>query len=697
MKMSAAMESDKFAFRIKIKTKFIIWVTLLTIVVMSLVGYTTYFREERMIMANINESGRILSRALAERCTDPLLKSDFPLVAIYVAQIAESKGKGIAYAMAFDENAMCIAHSALPMEGKTLDDPITLELVSDAVKNTSRVLVDGNRKILDIGQIMKVSTTLKGAVRIGFDLAILNEHLNDTVLQILVVTLLAIGLGSLVSVFLANYILKPINLLTEGARLIGNGTFDQTIPIISYDELGFLAYTFNSMNDNLRHSMSEQRKRLNQLTALHDLSKVISSFRDIDNLLKAIVGNAAHVMNSGKCSITHIEKATGKLSIRVGLGLEETDEKDVLPPAAGILPGSGEEAEKDVGILEHITPSGGGYINDMVIKAGQPILVTDIETDKRFGHLSRKGYRSRSFMVVPIKIKDEVIGTMSLTDKKTGEAYNSDDLKLLSTLAGQAGMAIENAILHLKDIEQQRSARELEMASNIQMNMLPTEFPNFEGIKITGFSTPAKKVGGDYFDILKLSPTRMGVAIGDVSGKGMPAALLMVEIRTIIQARAEDSLSSLEVIRKVNEIIIKDAEPGMYATLFYGIYDLETRILTYTNAGHNYPLLYRAGGEAYETLETTGMFVGMFENAAFKENSVTLGLGDLIIFYTDGITEAMGHSGEMYGLKRLCNTVAENRGKDYLGVRAAIEGSVAEFTTGKEQSDDLTLMVISFA
>jgi sigma-B regulation protein RsbU (phosphoserine phosphatase) len=667
--------------KVKLKTKFIIFVTALIMVIMVIVGYTTYRREQEMITHSTRSSGLIMARSLAERCTDPLIKSDFPLVNVYVSDTAFASGKGTAYVMAFDETGRCISHASnIPgqnFENKKLTDDITKKIISNSVEFNFQKIASESGSILDVAHIMKVGDTLKGGVRIGFNLSVLEEQLEATVYQVIMVTVAAIILGMIVALLLGNYILKPLNELARGARILSEGNFDHEIPIITYDEMGLLAYIFNSMRNNLRLHMSDKEDRIRQLSALHSLGKVTASFFDLNSLLKAIVSTAAEVMNSSKCSITVINDATKELEIRTGLGLVNE----------GTTPADD--------IIEHITPKGGGLINDYVIKKGEPLLVTDIKNDNRFKNMvPSEEYSSSSFIVVPLKVKDDVIGTMSLTERKDHARYTREDLKLVTVLASQVAMAIENARLHEKTMEQNRITRELEISNHIQMNMLPTHFPNVENIDIAASSSPAKKVGGDYYDIIKLSEQMTALAIGDVSGKGMPAALLMVEIRTIIQARAHDTIDSREVIKKVNQIITLDAEPGMYATLFYGIYNSEKGKLYYTNAGHNYPLLFKKNKQGYISLETTGMFVGMFDNPPYREAEVDLDTGDLIVFYTDGVTEAQNTGGEMYGLKRLCSVIEAHRDKSSSQVKQAILDSVDKFAIDTEQGDDLTLMVI---
>jgi serine phosphatase RsbU (regulator of sigma subunit)/HAMP domain-containing protein len=583
--------------------------------------------------------------------------------------------------MAFDETGRCISYASNTMgknlEDKKLDDPITVKLLSDNIEFNVETLRGKSGKIFDVGHIMKVGDTLKGGVRIGFNMKVLEEQLESTVYQVMMVTVAAIILGMIVALILGNYILKPLNELARGARILSEGNFDHEIPIITYDEMGLLAYIFNSMRNNLRLHMRDKEDRIRQLSALHSLGKVTASFYDLNSLLKAIVSTAAEVMSSSKCSITVINDETKELEIRTALGLDKDD------------------TENPEAIIEHTIPKGGGQINEYVIKKGEPLLVTDIKNDNRFKNMSTsEEYKTSSFVVVPLKVNDDIIGTLSLTERKDKTRYTRDDLKLLTVLASQVAMAIENAKLHERTLEQNRITRELEISNHIQMNMLPTVFPTVENIDIAASSTPAKKVGGDYYDIIKLSDSLTALAIGDVSGKGMPAALLMVEIRTIIQARAQDTIDSREVIKKVNQIITLDAEPGMYATLFYGIYDSEKGRLLYTNAGHNYPLLFKKNSQGYESLETTGMFVGMFDNPPYREAEVELTTGDLIVFYTDGVTEAQNTGGEMYGLKRLCKVIEKNRDKNSAEVKQAILDSVDTFTKDTEQGDDLTLMVI---
>jgi len=249
----------------------------------------------------------------------------------------------------------------------------------------------------------------------------------------------------------------------------------------------------------------------------------------------------------------------------------------------------------------------------------------------------------------------------------------------------------ENQLFH------RRLERELDVARKIQQVLLPQQIPAITGLSMSTFSQPAKSVGGDYHDLIKLRPGGLGIAIGDVSGKGMPASLLMANVQASLRRYSESGYSPKEIIHRVNNAlcpICQYIEEHRFITLFYGMLDPETRKLIYSNAGHNYPLIFRKDGNVCDPLESTGLPCGIVEDSLYDEAEIGLRSGDVMLFYTDGITEATDSSGTIFGEERLRNIMLEDLQQDSSSLVANIHEELVRFIGVTPQEDDLTLMVL---
>jgi sigma-B regulation protein RsbU (phosphoserine phosphatase) len=247
--------------------------------------------------------------------------------------------------------------------------------------------------------------------------------------------------------------------------------------------------------------------------------------------------------------------------------------------------------------------------------------------------------------------------------------------------------------------EMARKNAELQIAAEIQRNFLPETIPPAEGFTIAAKSIPAKEVGGDFFDVVPLeimpmSKNQTGIMIADVSGKGVPAALFMALSRIVVRVTATWFRKPSEVLSFANPIIATNSRTGMFVTLFYGIINNAEKTLTYVNAGHNPPLVYRCQTDTLEELDATGIAVGALEDAVYTQRSITLATGDLVILYTDGITEAVNDREEMYDLPRLMALIKEKRLSSPQEIVDAIISSVFAFSRNQPQFDDITLMVV---
>jgi len=242
-------------------------------------------------------------------------------------------------------------------------------------------------------------------------------------------------------------------------------------------------------------------------------------------------------------------------------------------------------------------------------------------------------------------------------------------------------------------IKRQRMMRELEIARELQISMLPERFPHIKGYEIDALNIPAREVGGDFYDFIELDNDKVGVVIGDVADKGLPAAIFMALSRSFLRAHAIHDSNIAEVLRRANQLIYKDARKGMFVTVFYGVLDNRNKILRFCNAGHNPPILMHRTGE-YELLTTDNVVLGVLEDIRFDEKQVLLSEGDIIVLYTDGVVEAKNSKGDMFGVDRLVETVKDNKALNATELINKIKQEVINFVDTGTQFDDITLMVV---
>lgn len=242
--------------------------------------------------------------------------------------------------------------------------------------------------------------------------------------------------------------------------------------------------------------------------------------------------------------------------------------------------------------------------------------------------------------------------------------------------------------------ELQRKKYELEIAHEIQDSFLPHEMPHLSGYDIFAVNIPAKEVGGDFYDFIPISQDRIGVTIADVSGKSVPAALFMAVSRTILRAKAMGNENVAEVIKDANKLLSEDSDSGMFVTLFYAILDLKTSTMEYVNAGHNPPVMFIRKTGFMECLSTKGIALGAMDSIEFEKKKINLESGDVIVFYTDGVTEALNNKKELFGEKRLYQLIKSNSDLCAEEMVNKIKESVMSFSENQSQFDDITLMVI---
>jgi sigma-B regulation protein RsbU (phosphoserine phosphatase) len=284
-----------------------------------------------------------------------------------------------------------------------------------------------------------------------------------------------------------------------------------------------------------------------------------------------------------------------------------------------------------------------------------------------------------------------VIGAFNLENDLL-DAYRPRDVRILMSLANQAAISVQRARLHREVLTTQRLQHEVELARRIQESFLPHEDPAVAGYDISGRTIPSLEVGGDLYDFIRITRDQLGILIADVAGKGIPAALILATFQAAVRSEVRNQYEMKRVLSNVNRLLCESTRPEQFVTAFYGVLDLSRRVLTYANAGHNPPVLLRAGGKL-ETLVEGGLILGAFPDARYEQARVDLAPGDILLLYTDGATECVGPGGDEFGVDRLTRILQDRTGDAAAEIRLAMEDEILRHCGG-QASDDVTLVIL---
>jgi sigma-B regulation protein RsbU (phosphoserine phosphatase) len=306
-----------------------------------------------------------------------------------------------------------------------------------------------------------------------------------------------------------------------------------------------------------------------------------------------------------------------------------------------------------------------------------------------------------SELLLPLAVKDSLLGIVSLGPKRSEEPYSPSDVRLLQVVAAQTAIALENSQL-TADIAREtalraRMSREIEIAREVQEGLFPQHYPPVAGLEYIGYCRPALGVGGDYYDFVRVGEGHLGIAVGDVSGKGIPAALLMASLQASLRAQAISNPTDLATLmQRLNALIYEASPANRYATFFYGQYDPATRHLDYVNAGHNPPMLFRPrdGGVDLLRVDGGGPVIGLLPTADYTQFGIDLVPGDLLFGYTDGVSEAMNTDSEEWGEDRMAQAVRACLSLHPKAVVQQVMAAADAFASGAKQHDDMTLVVV---
>lgn len=408
----------------------------------------------------------------------------------------------------------------------------------------------------------------------------------------------------------------------------------------------------------------EIERRALEKEVLLDITRALASPFDLEEVIEEIFKSLRQVVDYDAAAIYLVQRGTGVLEM----------------------------------VSEHGYPMGSEHAFELqmgqgivgwVAKTGESVIVPDVSTDKRYVAARPQ---TRSEIATPLMLQGRVFGVFNLESEHV-DAYHEGHLEMLAAFAAQAAVAVERARSARDLMERRRLEKELAIAREIQRSFLPAGAPSIPGFDLAGTSITHDEVGGDYFDFIPVSETRLGLAVADVSGKGIPAALLMAGFRMSLLAEIRNEFAIRAVMRKANSLLHESTERDKFVTAFYGVLDWRNSILIFSNAGHNPPLVMHRDGTTEHLLDG-GLALGVLPDSSYEERPIALREGDVLVFYTDGVSEAENENGEQFGEERLEQVARENADRPAADLLAAIVNAVVVWTGERGPSDDLTLIVV---
>ncbi len=414
--------------------------------------------------------------------------------------------------------------------------------------------------------------------------------------------------------------------------------------------------------------------------ALLQVARAVAQSNDLDEILEAIVRITPMLIGVAHCTIFLWDQEHAHFHLRNTYGLS--------PPAEGLLL-SRHQAPGDFPLLDQVRATRRMMRID-ALEASEDLvpaaLVERLTASQRTGPIP--------LLAVPLSVKDDLLGVMLVGEERASRGFDERRMEIITGIAQQAALAVQNDRLQREMTKRERMERELQLAREIQQTFIPEHLPQMPDWELAVIWQAARQVAGDFYDLFELPGRRLGLVIADVADKGMPAALFMALTRTLMRAAASEERSPADVLARVNDLLVPDAQRGMFVTAVYIVLSLETGEAVYANAGHLPPLILRAEREQLTQLEKGEMALGVMEGIQFHNHTVTLEPGDYVILYTDGITEALSAEGTFYGLDRFRRAIYSQSGRSAQGMLDRVIDHIASFVGETPPSDDLTFMVL---
>lgn len=421
-------------------------------------------------------------------------------------------------------------------------------------------------------------------------------------------------------------------------------------------------------SSNLEEENYRLKNSIQELSILNEIASAVSSTLALNKIIELIVKKCIKHLHVEQCSVTLLD-----------IKSPSSDFHTLVRKA-------------DETLYDHAYRLDDQLTGWMILNK-KPLMVNDCKNEKRL-NLSADAYNKiASLISVPLINKGKLIGLLNVFNKKDGEQFRTDDERLLSIIAAQSANVIENARLLEEEKKLHAMEEEMRFAREIQLNLLPKNIPQLSGYEIAAVSLPAREVGGDYYDFITIDENKTAFCLGDVTGKGLPAAMLVANVQATLRGQLIFNSPACECLQRSNILLYNSTDSTKFVTLFLGIIDVSTNRITYCNGGHDFPYFIKNNGEV-KRLCTGGVLLGSFPELSYDEEIIEMDSGDLLIISSDGITEARCSSEEMFGEDKLLEIIKAERNQSSNIILEKVIEKVNAFAKNVPQFDDMTLIII---
>ncbi len=417
--------------------------------------------------------------------------------------------------------------------------------------------------------------------------------------------------------------------------------------------------------DTLQDEVRRLRRAVEELSILNDIARAISASLNAEEIMQILIRKSIRAVNAEQGVITLVEE----------------EQKSMKTLIRTMVSSAGAPA-----FHMHQALIGWMHLNK------KPLSVDDPGNDARFRGVQWDSH-IKTLLCVPLIVKSELRGVLTVYNKKDGQVFNTEDQRLLAIISAQSAQVVENARLLEEEKLYIKMQQEVGLAAKIQMDLLPRSNPGLHGYDIFARTIAAQSIGGDYFDFISKSDGRMALCLGDVSGKGLPASLLMANLQATLRGQTLVSQHPSECLLRSNKLLFESTSPEKFATLFYGVLNIQHHRMHYSNAGHDWPMLI-GKDNSIQRLKTGGLMLGLIQQAEYEDEEIQIQLGDVLVIQSDGVSEAMNSANEQFGEERLQSLLLEHKAKSAEEIIDIVVKEVRKHAGAHPQSDDITIMVI---
>jgi len=417
--------------------------------------------------------------------------------------------------------------------------------------------------------------------------------------------------------------------------------------------------------DSLQDEVRRLRRAVEELSILNDIARAISASLNAEEIMQTLIRKSIRAVNSEQGVITLVEE----------------EQKSMKTLIRTMVSSAGAPA-----FHMHQALIGWMHLNK------KPLSVEDPVNDARFRGVQWDS-NIKTLLCVPMIVKSELRGVLTVYNKKDGQPFNTEDQRLLAIISAQSAQVVENARLIEEEKLYIKMQQEVGLAAKIQMDLLPRSNPGLQGYDIFARTIAAQSIGGDYFDFISKSDGRMALCLGDVSGKGLPASLLMANLQATLRGQTLVSQQPSECLLRSNKLLFESTSPEKFATLFYGVLDTKLHCMHYSNAGHDWPILI-GKNNSIQRLKTGGLMLGLIQQAEYEDEEIPIQLGDVLVIQSDGVSEAMNSNNQQFSEERLQALILEHKERTAEEIIDTVVKEVRKHAGAHPQSDDITIMVI---